>query len=116
MNEGQALFACVQENLADLAPRLIYSDWLEEQGRLQEALSWRQHKTKTSDFYDLYYYGSGEGWDFCHFGHGDYYCYGNGFRWNYENPILGNVAINLTNNMKERTSWLKQHEFMMNKD
>jgi uncharacterized protein (TIGR02996 family) len=39
-NEGQALLARIQENLLDLAPRLIYSDWLEEQGRLAEALWW----------------------------------------------------------------------------
>jgi uncharacterized protein (TIGR02996 family) len=60
-NEGQALLACVQENLADLAPQLIYSDWLEEQGRLQEALLWRGQKITKLDLYNLYNHGYGDG-------------------------------------------------------
>jgi uncharacterized protein (TIGR02996 family) len=59
MNEGQALLDKVQENLADFATRLIYSDWLEEQGRLEESLWWRGHKITEPNLYHLYNRGLG---------------------------------------------------------
>ncbi|WP_020471097.1 TIGR02996 domain-containing protein [Zavarzinella formosa] len=37
MNEGKALYQSILENPEDDAPRLIYSDWLEEQGDSQRA-------------------------------------------------------------------------------
>ena len=40
-SEQISLYAAIQENPADLAPRLIYSDWLEENDLINEALTWR---------------------------------------------------------------------------
>lgn len=83
-SEGTALLAAVNENLRDRAPRLIYSDWLEENGQLQEALWWRGEAAKShamTDFYwDLDDDGNsfGDGYAYAYidvFGGGD----GNGF-------------------------------------
>ena len=60
-SEGAALLAAINENLNDLAPRLIYSDWLEENGRHPEALAWRGVAISQRFIFDLYWTGHGEG-------------------------------------------------------
>src|SRR5262249_54909259 len=37
MSDGQAILRTIVENPADDAPRLVYADWLEEQGRPEPA-------------------------------------------------------------------------------
>jgi uncharacterized protein (TIGR02996 family) len=39
----KAFLQAMAEAPDDPSPRLIYADWLEEQGRNEEALFWRQH-------------------------------------------------------------------------
>lgn len=61
--EGEALFARIQEDLNDLAPRLIYSDWLEENERSTESLLWRGARVSTLQLFDLYGSGYGDGYN-----------------------------------------------------
>jgi uncharacterized protein (TIGR02996 family) len=101
--EGQALLAKIQENLADLAPRLIYSDWLEEQGRLQEALFWRGQKPTELDLYNLYSHGNGNGNGYnrvCDYN----YVNGCGCGDSYYSGYSGYI--------QEKNNWLEKHKFM----
>jgi hypothetical protein len=41
-NEEQSLLACVQENLADLAPQLIYKETSWDKNRLKKTLASKQ--------------------------------------------------------------------------
>lgn len=59
--EGDSLFARIQENIADQAPQLIYADWLEENDREAEALSWRGQLKNLSTLFDWYGEGHGNG-------------------------------------------------------
>lgn len=52
--EGAALYQTIQANTADIAPQLIYSDWLEEQELITESQMWR-NGIKTTDLSDYHY-------------------------------------------------------------
>ena len=89
-SEGAALLAAINENPADLAPRLIYSDWLEENGRLNEALAWRGHVAKNQPIFEEFeaggedWYGLGDGardGNAGHEGYGSGHGYGHGYRY-----------------------------------
>ena len=85
-SEGGALLAAINENLNDLAPRLIYSDWLEENGRLNEALAWRGMVAASHPIFDFYgtKYGCESGYlGGSGSGKGEGDAYGSGNRYGY---------------------------------
>ena len=87
---GLSLYARIQDDAADIAPQLVYSDWLEEDGRDVEARLWRREPVTSAPVYDFYGdgYGHGDGYGYGHgdghghghgYGHGDGYGYGYGY-------------------------------------
>ena len=123
-SEGAALLATINENLNDLAPRLIYSDWLEENGRPCEALAWRGMAAACHPFIDFYGYGFGLGYGYGD-GYGDGYCYaygngygggsgdgdayGDGYGHGYESGVGCGDGDGNWDVLKKQNTWIESH-------
>lgn len=53
MTDGEALFAAIQATPEEDTPRLVYADWLEENGRPNEAKTWRRRPSLDISVNDL---------------------------------------------------------------